>query len=217
MAPFTVIGLGRFGLAASLELINLGHTVTGVDSDRRIVEKHTNLLSEAVICDSTDETALRELDLESSNAVLVAIGEDMQSSILCTLSLKNMGIDQIWVKASNKAHHTIISKLGVSRIIHPEEEMGIRVAQALNYPMVNDYISLGNNFFIVEVFIKAHLQDATINFLLNDTRHLIEPVMVKRGKEITHRPAPQFTLQEHDILLLCGTRAELSFIAPRLL
>lgn len=154
MAHFTVIGLGRFGLAASLELINLGHTVTGVDSDRRIVEKHTNLLSEAVICDSTDETALRELDLESSNAVLVAIGEDMQSSILCTLSLKNMGIDQIWVKASNKAHHTIISKLGVSRIIHPEEEMGIRVAQALNYPMVNDYISLGNNFLLSKCLLK---------------------------------------------------------------
>ena len=106
MAHFTVIGLGRFGIAASLELIHLGHTVTGVDSNPKLAEKYVEHLSETVVCDSTDEAALKELDLASSQAVLVAIGEDMQSSILCTLALKNLAVKQIWVKASTKAHHT---------------------------------------------------------------------------------------------------------------
>ncbi|MCX9581761.1 NAD-binding protein, partial [Vibrio cholerae] len=87
MAHFTVIGLGRFGIAASLELIHLGHTVTGIDRDPKIVEKYVEELTQAIICDSTDENALRELDLGNSEAVLIAIGEDMQSSLLCTLAL----------------------------------------------------------------------------------------------------------------------------------
>ncbi|WP_245834610.1 potassium channel family protein [Vibrio salilacus] len=136
--------IDRFGIAASLELIHLGHTVTGVDRDPKIVEKYVEELTQAIICDSTDENALRELDLGNSEAVLIAIGDDMQSSLLCTLALKNLGVKEIWVKASTKVHHTIVPKLGVQRIIHPEEEMGVRVAQALNDPMVNNYLSLGH-------------------------------------------------------------------------
>ena len=95
MAHFTVIGLGRFGVSASLELIHLGHTVTGVDLDPKIVEKYAEDLTESVICDSSDESVLRELNLCTSEAVLVAIGEDMQSSLLCTLALKNIGVKNI--------------------------------------------------------------------------------------------------------------------------
>lgn len=156
MAHFTVIGLGRFGIAASLELIHLGHTVTGVDRDPKIVEKYVEELTQAIICDSTDENALRELDLGNSEAVLIVIGEDMQSSLLCTLALKNLGVKEIWIQASTKAHHTIVSKLGVQRIIHPEEEMGVRVAQALNYPMVNNYLSLGVMACMWLKFISEH-------------------------------------------------------------
>jgi trk system potassium uptake protein TrkA len=148
MAHFTVIGLGRFGVAVSRELIHLGHTVTGVDNDHKAVEKYVESLTEAVICDCADEASLRELDLTSSEVVIVAIGFDMQSSLLCTLALKNLGVQNIWVKASNKAHHTILSKLDVARIIHPEEDMGIRVAQSLNYPMVNNFLAIGDGLYI---------------------------------------------------------------------
>ncbi|ASM55812.1 trk system potassium uptake protein TrkA [Pseudoalteromonas nigrifaciens] len=216
MAHFTVIGLGRFGIAASLELIHLGHTVTGVDSNPKLAEKYVEHLSETVVCDSTDEAALKELDLANSQAVLVAIGEDMQSSILCTLALKNLAVEQIWVKASTKAHHTIISKLGVTRIIHPEEEMGVRVAQALNYPMVNDYIALGNGLYVVEVHIKPNLHGVTIGQLLKDLKGEIEPLLVKRGKQTFVKLEHHFSLNERDSLLLTGNRAELKHIAPRL-
>lgn len=216
MAHFTVIGLGRFGVAASLELIHLGHTVTGVDRDPKIVEKYVEEFTQAVICDSSDESALRELDLANSEAVLVAIGEDMQSSLLCTLALKNLGVKEIWVKASTKAHHTIVSKLGVQRIIHPEEEMGIRVAQSLNYPMVNNYLAIGHGLYVVEIHVKPALHDAPVSRVLGDARGSVQAVLIQREQDVFTDINANFLLKENDILLLCGTRAELKYIAPRL-
>lgn len=216
MAHFTVIGLGRFGISASLELIHLGHTVTGVDTESKIVDKYVEELTQAVICDATDESVLSELDLADSEAVLVAIGKDMQSSLLCTLALKNLGVKNIWVKASTKAHHTIVSKLGVSRIIHPEEEMGIRVAQALNYPMVNNYLSIGNGFYVVEIHIKPTLHDKPISHVLDHSRSKVTAVLVNREQAVFTHIDDNFVLHENDILLLCGTRSELKFIAPKL-
>lgn len=217
MAHFTVIGLGRFGVSASLELIHLGHTVTGVDLDPKIVEKYAEDLTESVICDSSDESVLRELNLCTSEAVLVAIGEDMQSSLLCTLALKNIGVKNIWVKASTKAHHTIVSKLGVQRIIHPEDEMGIRVAQSLNYPMVNNYLAIGHGIYVVEIHIKQILNGQTLSQVLGDVKNTIKPIMVKREETIFSQLEPLFVLQANDILLLCGTRAQLKYVAPRLI
>ncbi|ABM26833.1 MULTISPECIES: potassium channel family protein [Shewanella] len=231
MAHFTVIGLGRFGVAASLELIHLGHTVTGVDSDPKMVEKYVENLTEAVICDCSDEASLRELDLNNSEAVLVAIGEDMQSSLLCTLALKNLGVQTIWVKASTKAHHTIVSKLGVARIIHPEEEMGIRVAQSLNYPMVNNFLAIGDGLYIVEIHIKPHLDKTTVAQLLGSVQDgfsdeltnikrnpkgKVAAIMVKRDLAVFSKIDGSFVLQANDALLLCGSRSELKYLAPRL-
>lgn len=216
MAHFTVIGLGAFGLSACLELIHLGHTVTGIDSNPKVADKYVDKLTQIIICDCTDEKVLKEIGLTSSDTVLVAIGRDMQSSILCTLCLKNIGVKEIWVKASSIPHHTIISKLGVARIIHPEEEMGVRVAQALNYPMVNDYISLGNELYVVELDIKDNLHSTPLSKLLGKEKSSINPLLIKRdGQVITHLDM-DFQLQVKDKLLLCGKRSILENIAPRL-
>ncbi|PYF80404.1 trk system potassium uptake protein TrkA [Marinomonas alcarazii] len=216
MAHFTVIGLGRFGVAASMELIYLGHTVTGVDRDSKVAEKYVDDFTQVMICDSTDENALKELDLINSDAVLVAIGEDMESSLLCILALKKLGVKEIWVKASSRAHHTIVSKLGVARIIHPEEEMGVRVAQALNYPMVNDYLSIGHGLYVVEIHIKPQLDERPLGDVLDPAKGKVDAVMVKREQETFLQIDKTFVLKEKDILLLCGPRSELKNIAPRL-
>ncbi|WP_369920026.1 TrkA family potassium uptake protein [Marinomonas polaris] len=216
MAHFTVIGLGRFGVSASMELIYLGHTVTGVDRDAKIAEKYVDDFTQVMICDSTDENALKELDLINSDAVLVAIGEDMESSLLCILALKKLGVKEIWVKASSRAHHTIVSKLGVARIIHPEEEMGVRVAQALNYPMVNDYLSIGHGLYVVEIHIKPQLDGRPLGDVLDPAKGKVDAVMIKREQETFLQLDKTFVLKEKDILLLCGPRSELKHIAPRL-
>ncbi|QUJ69924.1 TrkA family potassium uptake protein (plasmid) [Photobacterium sp. GJ3] len=216
MAHFTVIGLGRFGVAASLELIHLGHTVIGIDRNEKIAEKYVSDLTQTVICDATDENALRELNLGNSDAVLVAIGQDMEASLLCTLCLKKLGVKELWVKANTAAHHAIVSKLGVSRIIHPEEEMGIRVAQALHYPMMNNYLSLGHDQYIVEVHIHQKHQVFTLGELMHGFDQKINPLLIKRGKENITAFHDNMTLVEKDILLLSGHRQALAALAPRL-
>ena len=216
MAHFTVIGLGRFGIAASMELIYLGNTVTGVDRDAKIAKKYVDDFTQVIICDSTDENALKELDLINSEAVLVAIGEDMESSLLCILALKKLGVKEIWVKASSRAHHTIVSKLGVARIIHPEEEMGVRVAQALNYPMVNDYLSIGHGLYVVEIHIKSHLDGQSLGDVLSASKGRVEAVMIKREQETFLQLKHDFVFQTHDVLLLSGTRTSLKSLVPRL-
>ncbi|MBU1297097.1 MAG: TrkA family potassium uptake protein, partial [Gammaproteobacteria bacterium] len=125
-------------------------------------------------------------------------------------------VKEIWVKASSRAHHTIVSKLGVARIIHPEEEMGVRVAQALNYPMVNDYLSIGHGLYVVEIHIKPQLDGRPLGDVLDPAKGKVDAVMVKREQETFLQLDKTFVLKEKDILLLCGPRSELKHIAPRL-
>ena len=216
MAHFTVIGLGRFGITASLELIHLGHTVTGIDIDEKLAEQYASDLTQTLICDATDERAMAELNLSDSEAILVAIGEDMQASLLCTLHLKNLGAGQIWVKANSTAHHTILSKLGVQRIIHPEEEMGTRVAQALNYPMVNDYLSIGHGLYVVEVTLPARQKARQVQHLIQGFERSVHCLLIKRGSALINSPSMTTDIQQGDLLLLCGPREALVRIAPRL-
>jgi len=216
MGQFAVIGLGRFGSAASLELMKMGHSVLGVDTSGKIVDKYADALTRAVIADVTDRAALQELGLDNYDVVLVAIGEDIQASLVCVVHLKTMGIKTIWVKASSHAQHLILSKLGVDRIIHPEEEMGIRVAQVLSYPMVNDYISIGNGEFVVEIEVSERLDGMPLDKVLNEVREAIHVLVVKRKTQITVHPPTDFKLQSMDILVLLGQLTALKNIAPKL-
>ena len=216
MAQFGVVGLGRFGARTSLELLNLGHEVIGVDSDEKRVDALADQLTHAAIADVTDEQALSELNLESCDTVLVAIGEDLQASLLTVLHLKSIGVETIWAKATSKEHHQILSKLGVSRIVHPEEEMGIRVAQSLNYPMVNEYMSLGHNWFCVEIAVSENLEGKTINDILPDDVDNFHVLLLKRRDEV--HASPDFTseLQGNETMVIAGSLKALKSMAPKL-
>ncbi|HAD48728.1 MAG TPA: potassium transporter TrkA [Idiomarina sp.] len=216
MAQFGVIGLGRFGARTSLELLDLGHEVIGVDSDEKHVDALAEYLTHAAIADVTDEKALKELSLEECDVVLVAIGEDLQASLLCVLHLKSIGVKEIWAKATSKEHHQILSKLGVKRIIHPEEEMGIRVAQALNYPMVNEYMSLGHNWYCVEIDVNEDLNGKSIEDILPDDLEHFHLLLLKRRDEVTANPSTSVKLEGNETLVIAGSLKALKSMAPKL-
>ncbi|MAK71604.1 trk system potassium uptake protein TrkA [Idiomarina aquatica] len=216
MAQFGVIGLGRFGARTSLELLDLGHEVIGVDSDEKSVDALAEYLTHAAIADVTDEKALKELSLEECDVVLVAIGEDLQASLLCVLHLKSIGVKEIWAKATSKEHHQILSKLGVKRIIHPEEEMGIRVAQALNYPMVNEYMSLGHNWYCVEIDVNEDLNGKSIEDILPDDLEHFHLLLLKRRDEVTANPSTSVKLEGNETLVIAGSLKALKSMAPKL-
>lgn len=217
MGQFAVIGLGRFGAATALELMRLGHSVLGVDGEEKVVSQFADRLTQAVIVDVTDPEALTELALTDYDMVLVAIGEDVQSSLVCTVHLKALGVKTVWVKASSRAHHLILNKLGVNRIIHPEEEMGIRIAQVLSYPMVNDYIALGNGDFVVEIEASEKLSGRTLgDALTTEPPGAIHALAVKRRGETTLHPTEQFVVRAKDTLILFGPLQNLKMAAPKL-
>lgn len=203
MAQFAVIGLGSFGATIATQLVSLNHDVIGIDSNKKYVESISDQITHAVIADATDEHVLNELNIQNCEAVVVAIGEDIEASILCVLHLKNLGIQKIWVKAKSKAHHMILTHLGVNKIIHPEEDMGVRVAQSLSYPMVSRYMGLEDNHFIVKIEIKDSIKGERFHHLMEHAPE-IKTILHKRGKEILFSIDPNLVLQVGDILVVEG-------------
>ncbi|MDR2062785.1 MAG: TrkA family potassium uptake protein [Acinetobacter sp.] len=208
MAQFAVIGLGSFGATVALELTQLKHDIIGIDTIKRNVENLADRITHAVIADATDEHVLEELNIQNCDAVVVAIGEDIEASILCVLNLKNLGVEKILVKAKTKAHHTILSHLNVSKIIHPEEDMGVRVAQALNYPMVSRYMALDDDHYIVKVPVNEKLNNVNLSGILKQEPN-IKLLLLKRDQQIFYDTDPNFTLKTDDVLILEGSVSHL--------
>lgn len=206
---FAVIGLGAFGSAVAAELARFGNQVIGVDLDERRVAQMASTLSSAVILDSTDEMALKETGIDQYDVALIAIGRDIQASILTTMNLKMLGIETIWVKASNKTHHRILSKLGADRVILPEQEMGRHIAQMLNNPVVQDYVSLGNSFSVVNIVIPARLNGREMASLGIGKAYDLRLLGLMRGTEFRACDTPDLVLEEDDKLILLGKRPEL--------
>lgn len=203
MAQFAVIGLGSFGATVALELTKLNHDVIGIDTIKRNVENLADQITHAVIADATDEHVLEELNIQNCDTVVVAIGEDIEASILCVLNLKNLGVEKILVKAKTKAHHTILSHLNITKIIHPEEDMGVRVAQALNYPMVSRYMALDHDHYIIKVPVHEKLNKVNLSGILKQEPH-IKLLLLKRDEQIIYEIDSSFTLQTGDVLILEG-------------
>lgn len=159
---FAVIGLGVFGRACAFELQSQGNEVMGIDMDEQEVNKVSDILSHSVIADATDIETLKELNLSQFDGVIVSIGEDLEASLLCTLNLIKLPVKNLWVKAKTDAHHDILHSLGVENIIHPEQDMGIRIAQAMAYPMMKQYLSLGNEEFLVRIDVPEDIRPITV-------------------------------------------------------
>lgn len=214
MALFAVIGLGSFGSTVALELTSLKHDVIGIDSEKKYVENISESISHAVIADATDEYVLKELNLKNCDAVVVAIGENIEASILCVLHLKNLGVEKILAKAKSKPHHMILSHLGIDQIIHPEEDMGIRVAQSLSYPMVRRYMALNDDHYIVKIVVGAHLKGIEFRGVVDQSEG-VTPLLLQRGALMIYEVAPGLLLQTDDILILEGSVDRLRKLSSR--
>ncbi len=144
-----IIGLGRFGRAVALELMESGTEVLGIDSNEDIVQGLNGQLTHVVQADSTKEEALRQLSVPDFDRVVVAIGSDVQSSILTTSILLSFPRTHLWAKAVSEPHGRILEQLGVQHVIYPESDMGRRVAHLVRGSM-QDYLEIGEDFALVK-------------------------------------------------------------------
>jgi trk system potassium uptake protein TrkA len=206
---FAIIGLGTFGSTVAAELVRFGNHVLGIDLDEKRVSRLADSLSEALIADGRDELALREAGIGHYDVVVIAMGEDLEASILCTMNARMLGAKTVWVKASSRTHHRILSKLGADRIVHPEEEIGQHIAQMLHNPLVRDYVRLGNGFHIVNMTVPPHLDGASVASLKLESKYELRCLGLMRGSEFISSESGTAQLHPDDKLLLLGRRTSL--------
>ncbi|MFD0982241.1 potassium channel family protein [Tropicimonas aquimaris] len=213
---FAVIGLGTFGSTVAKELARFGNYVIGIDINERAVSALADLISYAVIADARDEAALREAGVGDCDVALIAIGEDLEANVLSTINAKMVGAETIWAKAINRTHHRILSKLGAERVILPEEEVGLHVAQVLHNPRMRNYLSMGNGFHVVNFLVPEEIGGKRLADLKLKERFRVRSLGVMRGTDFLGSEAENPLLKVEDKLMLLGRRNDLRDFAASL-
>ena len=211
---FVVIGLGAFGSVVAAELARLGNQVMGIDKDPRRVAALAEQLPASLILDATDEGALREAGVDRYDVGLVSIGNNLESNVIAAMNLRLVGVGTVWAKADNRTHHRILSKIGADRVVMPGLEMGRHTAQMLNNPAVQDYVSLGNGYSVVNLMIPHRLSGRTLSQL--NPGPGIEILGMMRGTEYRDIRGEDPVLQANDRILLLGKRVDLTTFGDRL-
>ncbi|MED1749206.1 MAG: TrkA family potassium uptake protein [Bacillota bacterium] len=207
---FAVIGLGRFGGSICKALSEEGLEVLAMDLNEDRVNEYAQIASHAVIGDSTDEAVLKNLGMRNFDHVIVAIGENIQASILTTIILKELGVKLVTVKAQNDYHEKLLNKIGADRVVHPERDMGKRIAHKIITNNVIDYLELSDEYGLIEVEAYGHLENQSLLDLDIRARYQINIVAIKRGKEVIISPLAHEQIQKNDILIVIGAMKDIA-------
>lgn len=210
---FAIIGLGRFGSAMATTLAELGQDIIGVDSEPERVRTLADTLTQAVELDATDERALKAAGIHNVDIAVVSIGENIESSLLVVMLLKELGVKMIVAKAVTGLHGRILEKLGVSRVVFPEREMATRTAHSLVMPNAIDYIELSRDFSIVELPAPAEFIGKNLKQLELRPRFGLTLVAIKRREgeaDVTNiAPGAEEVIRQGDVLALLGNISDL--------
>jgi trk system potassium uptake protein TrkA len=199
---YAVIGLGRFGRSLARRLDLLGLTVAALDIDPRRTRLIADDVSSALTLDSTVEAALREADIESCHTVIVAIGGDnFEASALTTISLAKMGIPNIIALANSPRQEDILLSIGAQRVLNPDEDSGVRLADELADPGQGESWALDNNTQVALVQIPKGMAGKTIG---NCAELGVSVLLIYRDPETLLHPAEDFALEAADQLLVVG-------------
>lgn len=207
---FAVIGLGRFGGSIVRELAEQGMAVMAIDNKEDRVNEFSTIASHAVMGDTTDESVLKGLGIRNFDHVIVAIGDNIQASILTTLILKELGVKNITVKAQNDYHEKVLLKIGANTVVHPERDMGKRIAHKMVSNSVLDYLELSDEHSIVEIVANSRIAGNTILDLDIRAKYGINIVAIKRGNEINVSPQANEKILENDILIVIGADSDIN-------
>jgi len=206
---FAIIGMGRFGSSVAKTLCGLGFEVLAIDGNETRIQEVINIVTHAVQADSTDEEALKGLGIRNFDVVVVAIGQDIQSSILTTLILKDLGVKTIVVKAQNELHGKVLEKIGADRVVYPERDMGIRVAHNLISPNILDHIELSDDYSIVELKVSSPMIGRNLRQLDIRAKYGCNVMGIKSSKGMNIAPRAEDVIKENDILVVVGKNEDI--------
>ena len=209
---FVVFGLGKFGRSVAESLSINGCDVLAIDKNEEIIQDMASTVTHAVQADVTDQDALNALGVRNFDAAIIAISNDMQSSIMATILVKDMGVPYVLAKAQNEIHKKVLEKVGADKVVFPEREIGIRIANNLISDNFVDYIELSEDYSIVEVSILGEWIGKSLEDLHMRTKYGMNVMAIKHGANINITPGPNVTLQEGDVLVVIGSNKDLKKI-----
>lgn len=207
-----VIGLGRFGSSVAQSLERLGHDVLGIDTDGDIVQAMADKLTHVIQADADDCETLRRLGIADYKHAVVGIGQNIESSLLATLALSELGVGDIWAKAMNQNHGRILSRTGAHHVVYPETEMGARVARLVTGHLM-DFIEFDDGFSLGKV--RAPKSTACMSLAQAGWRAKFGVTVVgikPQGAEFIYATADT-VLQGGEILIVSGTTAQVERFA----
>lgn len=200
-----VIGLGRFGGAVARELVSLDREVLGIDSVEERVQEFSSYLTHVVQADPTNEEALRDLGVADFDAAVVAIGSSLETSILSASLLIQLGVKQVWAKASSEAHGRILEQIGVQHVIYPDKDMGKRVAHMVGGDQL-DYVEIDEGFVMAKTkTAKAFVGKSLDQLGLRREYGIIVVATASGGTEYV-AATPATVLGEGDLLIVAGPK-----------
>ena len=209
MKSYAVIGLGRFGSALARQLCKLGAEVLALDVKGDYVQQIANDVTHAVVGDAQDKEVLRALGVRNLDCAVIAIGDNLAASVLSTMNQKELGVPYIVCKAHDETHRKVLEKLGVDRVVIPEQEYAQRLARTLNSHNVLDYIELSEDFGILDVpapksWIGKSLRELNVRAKLGVTI-----IAVENGGKTNVSPTADYAVGEGDTLVMLGDNVAL--------
>ncbi len=203
---FVVIGLGTFGYYLAKNLYKHGHEVLAIDNDADKVQAIKDGVSRAVVADATNRNILKTLGVQGVDSGVVCIGSLIEASVLTTLNLKDIGVKQVFAKATSKTHSRLLYKVGASEVFFPEKDQADSLSERLQNPNIIEYLSFVKGYSIIEFvplkkYIGKSLQELD---LIN--RYGIQVLAVKEivPDKLNMVPTGQFVVKDSDILILLG-------------
>jgi trk system potassium uptake protein TrkA len=195
--------MGRFGISVATTLVRMGHEVLGVDENATIVQDAAERLTQVLQADCTSPETLRQIGISDFKTVVIAIGADIEASILTALAVIEAGVPTIWAKATNERHGKILKSIGVQNVVYPEARMGQMVAHILTGKMM-DFVELDSNFAMVKTRAPAELVGRTLEQAEVRLQHGVTIVGIKRpGEDFTYAQAST-VVQPNDLLIVLG-------------
>ncbi|MCC9144729.1 MULTISPECIES: TrkA family potassium uptake protein [unclassified Arthrobacter] len=202
-APVLVIGLGRFGAATAEQLVRQGREVLAVERDPELVQKASGILTHVIQADATNIEALKQLGAEDFSAAVVGVGTSIESSVLITVNLVDLGIEHLWVKAITPAHGKILTRIGANHVIYPEADAGRRAAHLVGGRML-DFIEFDDGFAIVKMYPPKETQGFTLGESNVRAKYGVTVVGVKSpGEDFTYAQ-PDTKVSSRDTLIVSG-------------
>lgn len=204
---YAIIGLGRFGGALLQTLVANGQDVMGIDINEENVNDYRDIATQVVVADAQEDDVLRKLDIASFDHVIIAIGHNMQASILATINAKDLGAKNVIAKAENHTHLRVLTKIGADVVVQPEREMGERVARKLLAPNMLNFIELSDDYSMAEIqIVNPVFYGRSIKDLNIRKKFGLNVIAVRHDNEVIVAPEASYTLQEKDIVSVVGPK-----------